>query len=148
MWAAAVAFSGVGLRRLGSGGDAFCGGVISEHGDDDDDSSCNCGGGETLPREVGLSCRGGGSSCKGEGLSCRWGDCGGEMSSLSDGRRAGGEYWRSKPNGLSALGAGGELKDCRTGDSGGVGVFAFCGGDGDLVVKSRTGDTVPSKGGD
>lgn len=139
--------SGEGLRRLGSGGDAFCGGVISEHGDGDDDSSCMIGGGDTLPREIGLSClMGGGSSCMGEGLSCLCGDCGGEMSSLSDGIRrggdcvcGGGENCRMKDSGLSAFG---------TGDSGGVGVLIFCtfGGDGDLAVKSNTGDDALSGG--
>jgi hypothetical protein len=63
---------------------------------------------------------------------------------LSDGIRrggdcacGGGENWRTNESGLSALGG---MKDCRIGDSGGVGVFAFCGGEGDLAVKSSTGD--------
>jgi hypothetical protein len=76
--------SGVGLLRLGNGGDAFWGGVISEHGDGDDDSSCNNGGGVSFPNDLGLSPRSSGSSCEGDGL-C--GDCGGEISSLSDGNR-------------------------------------------------------------
>jgi len=123
--------------------------VISEHGDGDDDSSCMIGGGDTFPKEIGLSCLGGGSSWIGDGLSCLWGDCGGEMSSFNDGirrggdcARGGGENWRMNESGLSALGG---LKDCKIGDSGGVGVLTFCGdctlgGDGDLVVKSSTGD--------
>lgn len=76
----------------------------------------------------------------GDGLSCRCGDCGGEISSLNDGIRrggdcacGGGENCRMKDSGLSAFG---------TGDSGGVGVRIFCtfGGDGDRAVKSNTGD--------
>jgi hypothetical protein len=104
------------------------------------------GGGDTLPREMGLSCLGGGSSWMGDGLSCLWGDCGGEISSLNDGIRrggdcacGGGENFRMKDSGLSAFG---------TGDSGGVGVLIFCtfGGDGDLAVKSNTGDDALSGG--
>lgn len=83
--------SGVGLLRLGRGGDAFCGGVISEQGDGEDDSSCNNGGGDSLPSDCGLSSRGGGMSSTGDGLSCRCGDCGGEISSCKDGNRLGGD---------------------------------------------------------